>query len=242
MAFACAEGMLFRVSGRNRIAEILLKAGLIDDLQLRSAMGYLSQWGGRLGHALIEKRFATEDDVVSALSQALHLEPIRLGSIPRDAAALAKLDAEFCRDKAVFPVALRDGGRTLLLAMADPTDQTLADEVAHFAHVRVTVALAGEQQIRAAIERLYHGRERAQPPQAPPRPAPPVPEAPETAPAPPSDSPSAGFGPQELAQLQSLVENQEKSGRILRALTELLVEKGYLPPTELSGIVKPPTS
>jgi hypothetical protein len=234
MAFACGEGMLFRVSGRNRIAEILLQAGLIDDLQLRSAMGYLNQWGGRLGHALIEKRFATEDDVVAALSQALHLEPMRLGSIPRDAAALAKLGAEFCKDKAVFPVALRDGGRTLLLAMADPTDQALAEEVSHLAHVRVTVALAGEQQIRAAIERLYHGREMASPPKAPSQLTPPVPEPPDAPPEVPAPSVSTGFGPRELAQLQSLAENQEKSGRILRALRELLVEKGYLPPTPLS--------
>jgi hypothetical protein len=236
--------MLLRVSGRNRVAEILLQAKVIDDLQLRSALGYLSQWGGRLAHAVTEKRFATEDEVVAALGAALRLEPIHLANIPRDAAALARLDADYCRDKGVFPVALKDGGRTLLLAMADPTDDGVAEAVSHRGRARITVALAGELQIRAAIDRLYLGREAAVgPARAPARKAPepePPPEIPPEAQAPVAAPRPTVLGAEALARLQSIVQNQQRSGQILQALTELLLEKGCLTPADLSGRLKPP--
>src|SRR5579863_9253599 len=101
------QGMLLRMAGRNRVAEILMQAGLIDELQLRSALGHLNQWGGRLGHALVEKQFTSEEAVVDALASALHAERMMLGSLARDAAALGKLDPEFCRERGVFPVHVR---------------------------------------------------------------------------------------------------------------------------------------
>jgi hypothetical protein len=241
------------MAGRNRIDEILLQAGVVDDLQLRSALAQQAQWGGRIAHILVERKFATEDAVVDALAQALKVQRVRPAGLPKDGGALAKLDADFCQEKGVFPVAMRDSGKTLLLAMADPTDLELVDAINHRARARISVAIAGEGEIRAAIDRHYRNREPAAQRRsfasvpadpAPERPAHSVP-APSTGPAPESThdvldgllgapaTATAGFTREELEWLRSVAENQDKSGKVLRALTELLIEKGYLSAKDL---------
>jgi hypothetical protein len=141
----------------SRIAEILLRAKLIDDLQLRSALGVQSQWGGRLAHIVVERHFANEEAVSEAIAQALKLPKVDLAQVDRDAAALGKVDLEFARDKMVFPCALKDGGRTLWLAMADPTDVPTVDELALKSRVRIKLVVASERQIQDAIRRSYLG-------------------------------------------------------------------------------------
>lgn len=145
----------------SRIADILLKAGLIDQLQLRSAIAHQDQWGGRLANIVVEKRFTREPDVVEALSRALDVPRHELASLERDAAALQKLDPVFCKEHAVFPVALDDGGKTLMLAMADPTDIMVVDRIQARTRLRIRTFVAGEGEIGAAIEKHYYGREPA---------------------------------------------------------------------------------
>jgi hypothetical protein len=234
------------MAGRNRVEDILVQAGVVDELQIRSAYAQQGQWGGRLARILVERKFAAEEAVVHALSVALRVPRVRPAGEPRDGAALAKLDAEFCEAKGVFPVALRDNGKTLLLAVADPTDLELVDEVERRARARISVAIAGEIEIRTAIDRHYHHKEPA-PPKAAARPPQPEPEPERLAPPAPSTtnddldnllggaSGATAFTREEVERIRAIAENQEKSGKVLRAVTELLIEKGYLSAKDLAG-------
>ena len=147
------------MAARNRIAEILLKAKLLDDLQLRAAQAQHEQWGGRLGKLVAELGFAQDDAIADAIAKALFLRRIQLGNLTKDATALSKLDADYAERCGVFPVGMRDNGKTILLAMADPTDLQVVDEVAMRARARVITVVAGEQEIKAAILRHYRGIE-----------------------------------------------------------------------------------
>ena len=53
-----------------RLANILIKANLIDELQLRSAMAKIGNWGGRLPRVLSELGFAEEDAMTEAIPKA----------------------------------------------------------------------------------------------------------------------------------------------------------------------------
>ncbi|HEX4622592.1 MAG TPA: hypothetical protein VH208_13605, partial [Myxococcaceae bacterium] len=188
-----------------------------------------------------------EEAVVHALSVALRVPRVHPAGEPRDGGALAKLDAEFCEAKGVFPIALRDNGKTLHLAMADPSDLELVDEVERRARARITIAIAGEIEIRTAIDRHYHHKE----PAAPPKGAAGRPQAapePERLPPPVASSTNddledllgggAGgtrFTREEVERIRAVAENQEKSGKVLRAVTELLIEKGYLSAKDLAS-------
>jgi hypothetical protein len=282
---------------RNRIGEILVKARVIDDLQLRSAMATQDQWGGRISRIVADLGLATEDTITEAICQGTGMQRVQLGNITKDAAALSKVDVTLAEQKGVFPVALKDNGKTLVLAMADPTDLATVDQVVAKSRARVVVMVAGEREISNAIMRNYRNQEpvvstRFQPRASNPQEASTVtesededefkvvdmsgktmvkriadilpPEAPvavaaASAPAPraaekpgppvPGGSsagdildeilaggtPSNEWTAEDLQRLQTLQQNQEKSSKILRALLELLLEKGQLQQRELAA-------
>ncbi|MBI5548934.1 MAG: general secretion pathway protein GspE [Deltaproteobacteria bacterium] len=147
----------------SRIADILVRAKLIDDLQLRSAIAHQQQWGGRLADIVIEKRFAPEDKVTEAIAEGMKLPKVDLDQIEHDVAALNKVEMSFARAHAVFPCALKDGGKTLWLAMADPTDVPVVDELSLKTRVRIKLVVASERQILSAIKRGYLGESEASP-------------------------------------------------------------------------------
>lgn len=144
---------------KNRVGEILVKAKLLDELQLRAVLAQHDQWGGRLGKVVAEMGFANDDAVADAIAKALFLRRMQLGNIPHDQAALSKIDAAYAERNGVFPIGMRDNGKTLLLAMSDPTDLQVVDEVAMKARCRVITVVAGEKEIEAAIMRHYKGLE-----------------------------------------------------------------------------------
>jgi hypothetical protein len=144
---------------RNRIGELLVKARVIDELQLRSALARHDQWGGRLSRVVTDMGLAKEETVLNAIAQATGTQRITLGNLTRDAGALAKVDVTMAEQKGIFPVALKDNGKTLVLAMADPTDLNTVDQVAARARARVQVVIASDREIEHAILRHYRGQE-----------------------------------------------------------------------------------
>lgn len=144
---------------RNRIGELLVKARVIDELQLRSALARHDQWGGRLSRVVTDMGLAKEETVLAAIAQATGTQRMTLGNLTRDAGALAKVDVTMAEQKGIFPVAIKDNGKTLVLAMADPTDLNTVDQVAARARARVVVVIASDREIEAAILRHYRGQE-----------------------------------------------------------------------------------
>jgi len=144
---------------RNRIGELLVKAKVIDELQLRSALARHDQWGGRLSRVITDMGLAKEETVLAAIAQATGTQRMTLGHLTRDAGALAKVDITTAENKGVFPVALKDNGKTLVLAMADPTDLNTVDQISARARARVVVVIASDREIEHAILRHYRGQE-----------------------------------------------------------------------------------
>jgi hypothetical protein len=144
---------------RNRIGEILVKARVIDEMQLRSALAQHDQWGGRLSRIISDMGLAPEDTLTQAIAQGLGVQRVSLSTVNKDLGALAKLEVGFAEQKGVFPVALRDNGKTLILAMADPTDLQTIDQVAARSRTRVVPMVAGDQEIQNAILRHYRNQD-----------------------------------------------------------------------------------
>ena len=74
----------------------------------------------------------------------------RLASDPN---ALRLIPAEFARRHLVLP--LRRAGRTLSVAMADPSDATLIDDLAFLTQFEVEAVRVGEHTLRQRIDRSY---------------------------------------------------------------------------------------
>src|SRR5713226_9543714 len=134
---------------RIRIGDLLVKAGVITDLQLKAALAEQSQWGGKLG-----------DMLVRALSKQTGIARADLAGEVNQT-AVKHVPAETAEEFNLVPLALKDEGRTLVVAMSDPGDVMVTDHLRSLTGCRIEAQLAGASAIRGAIARWYRGEELA---------------------------------------------------------------------------------
>ncbi len=138
------------------IIDLLVKIQVLDERQREAVQSRArSASGGHLVQQLAEMGWATEGTVARAISVELGLPRIDLAMTPPEASALALLDARTCADRFVLPVALRENGELLWLAMADPTDEDALGIVRRKTQKRVRPAVAGPTEILRAVRALY---------------------------------------------------------------------------------------
>ncbi|MBI1946468.1 MAG: general secretion pathway protein GspE, partial [Deltaproteobacteria bacterium] len=142
---------------RKRIGELLIEAGAITEQQLAAALAYQQQFGGRIGRILVERKVVPEERLVRMLSSQLG---IPVGDLPIDApppALLQLIPREVALSFAVFPVGVRKDprGDSLFLAMADPTNIEVVEQVRLATGKQVMPFIAGELAIERAIEQWF---------------------------------------------------------------------------------------
>ncbi|MEW6110224.1 MAG: hypothetical protein AB1632_13820 [Nitrospirota bacterium] len=141
---------------RKKLGELLLEAGLIDEMQLKSALSYQGEWGGRLGTIVIMKGFVTEQDLVSVIERQLGLSCISLDNIEKPSDEVLKMvNVDIAKKFGIFPIKLE--GKSLMIATADPTDLKMLDDIGFMLGVRIKPRLALESDIQRAIETHYEG-------------------------------------------------------------------------------------
>ena len=143
------------MSSKKRLGELLIEAGVIDEAMLQSALGHQRRWGGRIGQAMLDLKLTTEATIVQALARKLGFEVARLGKLDQASldAALKLVGREFAERHNVFPMATDHS--TLTVAMADPTNLGIADELRFRFNKRIKVCIGGDREIAEAIRAHY---------------------------------------------------------------------------------------
>ena len=137
----------------SRLGEILIKKGFITGDQLQSALKVQQDQGGRLGSVLIGLGFVSDAIIANALSEHYGLPPVNLAEIEIDQQCLNLIPMETAIRYQVLP--LKKVGNTLTVAVADPTDVMILDEIKFMTGFRVEPVVAPESAVKAAIERLF---------------------------------------------------------------------------------------
>jgi type IV pilus assembly protein PilB len=150
------------MSAKKRLGELLIEAGAIDEAMLHSALGHQRRWGGKLGHALLDLKLTSEAAIVEALGRKLGFEVARLGALEsiQLEAALKLVGKDFATRHGVFPMAADH--HTLTVAMSDPTNLAISDELRFRTNKRVKVCIGGDREIAAAIRVHYPSGETQQ--------------------------------------------------------------------------------
>jgi hypothetical protein len=130
----------------------LLAAGTIDEGQLETALKEQQQWGGRLGQIMVNLRMVSEEDMVRAVSSQLGLPATTLGG-PIQPEVLDTLSVDYCEKQQVIPVKLE--GAYLSVAMADPGNLTIVDEIQYQTRLKVRPLVAAPSAVQRAIDRHY---------------------------------------------------------------------------------------
>lgn len=142
-----------------RLGEMLLQTGLIDQFQLDSALSYHRNMGGRIGSALVKLGYVSRDTVHNFVARQTKFPVVDLSSLTVTPALLSLIPAAKLYKCKAFPVELRkDGkGKSLVIAMADPDNLFLVDDLQFMAGCRVIPAEAPEEDILAALKRYFPG-------------------------------------------------------------------------------------
>src|SRR5947209_19243998 len=144
---------------RIKIGDLLVRAGVITELQLKAALAEQQQWGGKLGDILVRMEFLTEEILVRALSKQTGIPRADLTGDP-DRPSLALIPAEVAEEFGLVPIGLKDEGRTILVAMSDPLNIGVTDHLRSLTGAKkIDSQLAGASAIRGAISRWYRGEE-----------------------------------------------------------------------------------
>jgi type IV pilus assembly protein PilB len=136
-----------------QLGELLLNENLITRKQLIEAINFQKANGGRLGSCVVKLGYVTENDITDVLSRLYGVPPIDLAYFELDAEITKILSRETARKYQVIP--LSRAGSTLAIAMADPSNVVILDELKFMTGLSIEPRIASESQIREAIDRHY---------------------------------------------------------------------------------------
>lgn len=145
---------------KKNLGQLLVEGGVIDKKVLDEALQRQVIFGGRLGTNLLEMGALTEDDLMKILAFQLNVpyaESRHFEEIPRE--VLNSVPKELLQKHGIAPLAL-DGHR-LTLAMTDPHNLDIVDEVAFQTNMVVQPVIASEVRIFDALEKHYGIRREA---------------------------------------------------------------------------------
>lgn len=217
--------------------------------------------GGKLGEILVRMQIVTEEMLVKALSKQLNIPAVNLEQVPGIPPHVrGKVPADVARDLVVLPLQLQDNGKTLVVVMSEPQNLRQLDTLRSVSRcAKIVPQVAGRQAIARAFTRFYEGAPEVSQGSGDTsvkfinaqgstliksqddvqksrrdKPAPPPPRA-EARPA-PAAPPPAGKSPSDT--LRSVEEAQRREVAALKAMVELLIEKGVFSRDEYLAKVK----
>jgi hypothetical protein len=140
-----------------RLGQLLVRADLVSENHLARALGVQHFAGGRIGTLLLERGAVTEDDLGRMLSEqhgCEHVTWAALGDVTP--AAIAALPAKFAIRHSAVPYDRGEG--FLRIALRDPSDLRILDELFFVTGRKIIAGVAPEVRIFQALEKYYGER------------------------------------------------------------------------------------
>jgi type IV pilus assembly protein PilB len=137
----------------SKLGDILLKSREIDRGQLESALAEQQRTRESLGEVLLRLGYISEERLRVALCRQLHIRFFNLDTVILDPTLRNLVSEKFATKHRTVPVSRV--GNLLILAMDDPTQTRLVDDLASSTGLKVEVITSTSAQITRALERLY---------------------------------------------------------------------------------------
>jgi len=137
---------------RGMLGKILVDRGILTGDDLERARREMRE-GEFLSDTIVRLGLSTESVILKGVQEALSVEYVDLREVQLSAAAVRFLPRDLCERSRILPI--RIDGRTLTLAMADPSDVYKCDNIAMLTGLRVVPLLAGSRDILAALREVY---------------------------------------------------------------------------------------
>jgi type IV pilus assembly protein PilB len=137
-----------------RIGQILVDLGYISDEQLALLVDEQHERPGQLlGQVAMDMGLITDDQLVQALGEQMSLRTVALGDLTIPKEVLATVTEPMAQMYRIIPIEF--DGDNLTVAMCDPQNLAVQDELRTFLGYTIRVVVATEPAILAALERYY---------------------------------------------------------------------------------------
>jgi type II secretory ATPase GspE/PulE/Tfp pilus assembly ATPase PilB-like protein len=136
------------------IIDSLIKSGALTEVELADGIDYQEKNGGTIIDALLEKDHIRKIDLdMLSRSRELDIPYMRLVNLKQDATATILMPSNFALDRKVVPIISE--GNVLYVAMVDPLDVSLIDDIRLITESEIQPVLSSEDDILDAIRRFY---------------------------------------------------------------------------------------
>ena len=148
------------VASSERLGDLLVREGLITREQLEKALQEQRQNGTRVGYNLVKLGFIQETELTKMLARQYKMPAVDLSKFEVDPRIAKLIPADLAIKHLVLP--LKRDGRTLTVAMADPTNLGVLDDLKFITRYDIFPVIGGEFTLKTTIERLYENAVEAQ--------------------------------------------------------------------------------
>jgi hypothetical protein len=138
---------------RKKLGEMLVEAGVLTEQGLRMALNEQRRWGGTLGRTLVDLKLVSEAELVRVLAAQLALPTIDLDHLEIHPTVLELVPGELAEQHSMVPFA--QPMKFLDVAMTDPTNLGIIDELRIRTQLNIRPYLAGPKMIERALAKHY---------------------------------------------------------------------------------------
>lgn len=138
---------------RKKFTDYLLEKGLLSKRDLDKALTDHKKKGGSLVEQLVQLGYVKEAELVDLLSSYLEIPPVRILNLNIPKEVIDLIPERFARNHKVLPIGKI--GSTLTLAMGDPLDVLVIDDIKKITNCEINPIIAPLSEIKEAISTHY---------------------------------------------------------------------------------------
>ncbi|HOM01403.1 MAG TPA: ATPase, T2SS/T4P/T4SS family [Acetivibrio sp.] len=138
---------------KDKIGNILVRAGVITQEQLDNALSIQSKSGGLIGKIMVKQGYIDRKSLYEFLQKQMGVEFIDIEGIEIDEEVISLVSANLARTHKVIPIENVDGN--LKVAMSDPMNIFSIDDLRLTTGLEIIPCLADEEQILSQLEKYY---------------------------------------------------------------------------------------
>jgi type IV pilus assembly protein PilB len=148
------------VASLERIGDLLVSEGAITREQLERALQEQKQNGTRVGYNLVKLGFIPETELTKALARQFKMPAVDLSRFEVDPRIAKLIPADLAIKHLVLP--LKRDGRTLTVAVADPQNLGVLEDLKFITRYDIFPVIGGEFTIKSVIDKLYESAAESQ--------------------------------------------------------------------------------
>ncbi len=138
---------------KDKLTKVLIDRGLIKQADLDKAISIQKEKGGSLSDIIVDLGLVSRSDLMIALSHGMGIPPINLSRYKIDPSVIKLISRKIAKNYKILPISKI--GNTLMLAVADPLNIILLDDIKALTGFKISPVIATDKDIAEAQSQYY---------------------------------------------------------------------------------------